>query len=89
MPKLLIADDNEQITNILRDYASKEGFESIVAKTGTEALELFKTDIDLVLLDVMMPELDGFSVCKEIRRGLSLTKIKRLKYTWCHHWDDR
>ena len=68
MPKLLIADDNAQITSILRDYASKEGFETVLATTGTQALELFKADIDLVLLDVMMPELDGFSVCKEIRK---------------------
>lgn len=68
MPKLLIADDNVQITSILRDYATKEGFESVIAKTGTEALNLAKADIDLILLDVMMPELDGFSVCKEIRK---------------------
>ncbi len=68
MPKLLIADDNVQITSILKDYAEKEGYETVLATTGTMALDLFKPDIDLVLLDVMMPELDGFSVCKEIRK---------------------
>lgn len=68
MSKLLIADDNAQITSILKDYALKEGFEVVLAQNGTQALELAKADIDLILLDVMMPELDGFSVCKEIRK---------------------
>ena len=63
MNKILIADDNQQITSILANYARKEGFEPLVALDGQQALELFEQhekNIDVVLLDVMMPKLDGF-----------------------------
>ena len=63
MNKILIADDNQQITSILANYARKEGFEPLVALDGQQALELFEQhekNIDVVLLDVMMPKLvDG------------------------------
>uniref|UniRef100_UPI003AF1277F response regulator transcription factor n=1 Tax=Phascolarctobacterium faecium TaxID=33025 RepID=UPI003AF1277F len=71
MNKILIADDNQQITSILENYARKEGFEPLVALDGQQALELFEQhekNIDVVLLDVMMPMLDGFEVCRELRR---------------------
>ena len=71
MKKILIADDNEQITTVLADYARKEGFSPLKAYNGTEALAKFKAnqkDIVVVLLDVMMPEKDGFQVCREIRQ---------------------
>ena len=61
MNKILIADDNQQITSILANYARKEGFEPLVALDGQQ-------NIDVVLLDVMMPKLDGFEVCRELRR---------------------
>lgn len=65
---ILIADDNPQITSILVSYCKKEGYETVVAVDGFDTLNKLNSDIDLVLLDVMMPKLDGFSVCKEIRR---------------------
>lgn len=71
MNKILIADDNQQITSILANYARKEGFEPLVALDGQQALELFEQhekNIDVVLLDVMMSKLDGFEVCRELRR---------------------
>lgn len=71
MNKILIADDNQQITSILANYARKEGFEPLVALDGQQALELFEQhekNIDVVLLDVMMLKLDGFEVCRELRR---------------------
>lgn len=71
MAKMLIADDNKQITSILSNYARKEGFESVVALDGEEALRLFdehEPDIAMVLLDVMMPKVDGFEVCRRLRR---------------------
>ena len=58
MNKILIADDNQQITSILANYARKEGFEPLVALDGQQALELFEQhekNIDVVLLDVMVP----------------------------------
>lgn len=71
MNKILIADDNQQITSILANYARREGFDPVVALDGQQALELFEQhekNIDVVLLDVMMPKLDGFEVCRELRR---------------------
>ncbi len=69
MYRILIADDNKQITNILSSYAKNEGYTPIVAKDGKEALEIFRNDkIDICLLDVMMPILDGFELCRTIRK---------------------
>lgn len=77
MAKMLIADDNKQITSILSNYARKEGFEPVVALDGEEALRLFdehESDIAMVLLDVMMPKVDGFEVCRRLR-GKSLVPV--------------
>ena len=69
MPTILIADDNKQISSILEEYAKKEGYTTKTAADGLEAIELFKkTAPDIVLLDVMMPKMDGFEVCREIRK---------------------
>ncbi|MDD4084649.1 MAG: response regulator transcription factor [Acholeplasmataceae bacterium] len=71
MSKILIADDNEQITSILSNYAQKEGFEPIIALDGEAAFARFKQyepEISIILLDVMMPKKDGFEVCREIRK---------------------
>ncbi len=69
MNKILIADDNVQITKILSEFAKKEGFDPIIAYNGEDVLELFQQDkFTIVLLDVMMPKKNGFEVCKEIRR---------------------
>mgnify|MGYP004444051193 CR=1 FL=1 len=70
MKKILIADDNKQITTILSSYAKKEGYEPIIAFDGEEALikyEENKAEIVMCLLDVMMPKLDGFEVCRQLR----------------------
>lgn len=71
MKKILIADDNKQITTILSGYAKKEGFEPVIALDGAEALDKFlqfEHEIAVVLLDVMMPEIDGFEVCRRLRK---------------------
>ena len=66
---MLIADDHNAITDILRTFAEAEGFEVIVTTDGKEALRLFgQEDFDVILLDVMMPKKDGFTVCREIRK---------------------
>lgn len=72
---ILIADDNPQITSILVSYCKKEGYETIVAVDGYDALNKLTSEVDLVLLDVMMPKLDGFSVCKEIRKDNNVPVI--------------
>jgi DNA-binding response OmpR family regulator len=76
MPYMLIADDNKKITSILEGYAKKEGFTPLVAENGEKALALFEQYTpSCVLLDVMMPEKDGFSVCREIRRSSNVPVI--------------
>lgn len=68
MLRILIAEDNPDIQELLQAYLSDEGYETIPALDGEEALEQFHSDrIDLVLLDVMMPRLDGYGVCRSIR----------------------
>lgn len=71
MNKILIADDNKQITSILAGYARKEGLEPVIALDGKEALDVFAKygdEIVMILLDVMMPEVDGFEVCRRLRK---------------------
>lgn len=76
MQRMLIADDNKQITSILEEYALKENFAVDIAYDGEEALNYFESNhYDIVLLDVMMPKKDGFEVCREIRRVSSLPII--------------
>ena len=66
--KALIADDQPQIAEVLRLYCEKEGCATRVAGDGAEALRLFSAfKPDVVLLDVMMPKVDGFEVCRQIR----------------------
>ena len=68
--KILIADDEARMRALVRDYLRVKGFQVLEAENGAEALAVFERepDIALVLLDVMMPELDGFETLKELRR---------------------
>ena len=69
MSKLLIVDDENNIRELIKKYASFEGYEVCEAIDGLEAIEKCKNeDFDIVIMDVMMPELDGFSAVKEIRK---------------------
>jgi DNA-binding response OmpR family regulator len=69
MVKLLIVDDEKNIREVVREYASLNGYESDEAENGLEAVELVKSNrYDCVILDIMMPILDGFSACKQIRQ---------------------
>ena len=73
---LLIADDNDGILDILTTYVTKEGFFPIIAHDGDEALKKFiEYKPLLLLLDVMMPEKDGFTVCREIRQSSNVPII--------------
>jgi len=67
--KILIVDDDENICELLRLYLEKDGFETIVASDGEKAVEYeAKYSPDLILLDIMLPGLDGWQVCREIRK---------------------
>lgn len=67
--KILVVDDESRMRKLVKDFLTKSGYEVIEAGDGSEALDLFfaHKDIDLVILDVMMPKLDGWQVCREIR----------------------
>lgn len=69
MSKLLIVDDEIKIREVIREYAEFNGYEVDEAADGMEAIGLCKlNEYDLIILDVMMPKLDGFSTCKELRK---------------------
>jgi two-component system response regulator ResD len=69
MYKILTVDDEERIRAIIRKYAEFEGHEVIEAGDGMEAIKLCReNDFDIIIMDIMMPELDGFSACREIRK---------------------
>ena len=69
MKNILIADDNLQIIEVLKQYALKENYTVYTADNGAKTLEEFhKRNYDVILLDVMMPEIDGFEVCRKIRQ---------------------
>ena len=69
MAKILIVDDDKNICELLRLYIEKEGFTASLAHDGRQALSIFNTfEPDLILLDIMLPELDGWQVCREIRK---------------------
>ena len=69
MGKIMVADDDSNICELLRLYLEKEGFTVTLAHDGEAAVEQFFADTpDLVLLDIMMPKLDGWQVCREIRK---------------------
>ncbi len=69
MYKILIADDEQKIREVIREYAEYEGHEVFEAVDGMQAVEMAKEqDFDIIILDIMMPRLDGFSACKEIRK---------------------
>ena len=73
---ILAADDEVEILDALQLYMQKEGFELITAPTGAAALALFeKHEVHMVLLDVMMPEIDGFSVLRKIRETSTIPAI--------------
>ena len=69
MQKILIADDEAKIRRIIRDFLTAKGFETVEAEDGAQALHVFaeNSDIALAVLDIMMPEMNGWEVCRKIR----------------------
>ena len=77
MAKILIADDEQLIRKLIGDCLKKEGHEVLEAENGEVALRLFETnkDLELALLDIMMPEVDGWEVCRRIREKSDMPVI--------------
>ena len=68
-PKILVVDDEIRMRKLVRDFLQREDFEVLEAGDGSEALDIFfeNQDIALIILDVMMPKMDGWQVCREVR----------------------
>ena len=76
MPKILIVDDEQKIREVIREYSEFNGYEVEEAADGMEAVSLCRlNDYDLIIMDIMMPKLDGYSACKEIKKTKNIPVI--------------
>ncbi|QUO32101.1 response regulator transcription factor [Faecalicatena sp. Marseille-Q4148] len=75
--KILVVDDESRMRKLVKDFLEREGYEVLEAGDGMEAMDVFyeNQDIALMILDVMMPKMDGWQVCREIRRESKLPII--------------
>ncbi len=80
--KILVVDDEELTTELAKTFLEKHGFEVIIAYDGEEGLRLAETDNpDLILLDVMLPSMDGFAVCKKLKGNEKFKDTPILMFT--------
>ena len=91
LPSVLIVDDNEDNTDIIRHYLEVRGYPITVAHDGEEALAAFEAvRPQLVLLDVMMPGRDGWEVCRLMKQHPALGKgVRIIMVTALDEWDDK
>lgn len=76
MEKILVVEDDNDLANLVKDYLSIEGFVGVITENGKKAIEIFeKEDFSLVILDIMLPEIDGITVCKKIREASNIPII--------------
>ena len=77
MAKILIADDESKLRRLVCDFLRRSGHTPVEASTGREVLDIFNSDekIDLYLLDIMIPEVDGWEICRQIRKTSSVPII--------------
>lgn len=76
MYKMLVVDDEQNIRRVVREYAEFEGYSVEEAENGMQAVEICrKKDFDIIIMDVMMPRLDGYSACKEIKKSKNIPVI--------------
>ena len=74
--KILVVDDEQLIREVIKEYLENDNYEVIEASNGEEAIDkALKNDISLIIMDIMMPKLDGFSACKEIFKTKSIPTI--------------
>ncbi|OAT81845.1 response regulator transcription factor [Desulfotomaculum copahuensis] len=76
MPNILVVDDEQKIRELIRIYLEPEGFQVTEAENGRQALDILsRENFDLVILDLMMPDVDGWAVCREVRKNSSVPII--------------
>ncbi len=70
MARILVVDDESDIRTLIKRYAERDGYEVTTAPDGLQAVQLCKqSDFDIIIMDIMMPEMDGFTACKEIKKN--------------------
>ena len=70
MPRILVVDDEPDICQMIRRYAEHDGYETVGVSDGTEAVTICqKEDFDIIIMDVMMPDMDGYAACRKIREN--------------------
>lgn len=80
--RVLIVEDDKNIAKLVKYNFDKAGFDSIISKTGEGALEILGSEsIDLIILDIMLPKMDGFEVCKQIKQNEGLSSIPIIMLT--------
>lgn len=76
MKRILIIEDEQKIAELERDYLEMEGFEVVIVSTGDEGLTIAKEEtFDLIILDLMLPGIDGFNICRELRKDQDISII--------------
>ena len=76
MQKILVVDDEQRIREIIKEYAEFNGFQVTQAEDGMDAVEKVRNeDFDIIIMDIMMPKLDGYSACKEIKKTKEIPVI--------------
>lgn len=74
--RLLVVDDEDLIRNVVKEYAEIENFDVLEAENGEQAIDIAKSNsIDIIIMDIMMPKLDGFSAIKEIKKSKNIPTI--------------
>lgn len=75
--KILVVDDESRMRKLVRDFLERQGFQVLEAEDGLKAMEIFydDKDISLIILDVMMPKMDGWQVCREVRQSSKVPVI--------------
>ncbi len=82
MSKILIVDDEEYVRELLETFLRSEGYETVTAATGNAAIEVTKHELPhLILLDVMLPDMDGLTVCRRLRQSIRTTYIPIIMLT--------
>jgi two-component system alkaline phosphatase synthesis response regulator PhoP len=79
--KILIVDDEKNIRDLLKFNLENEGFKTVLASDGLEALQKVRDNVDLVVLDLMLPEIDGLKVCKKIRNDKQIGDLPIIMLT--------
>ena len=79
--KILVVDDSAEVQQQVNDMLSQVGYSVVTCSSGKEALDFLDTErVDLVLLDINMPDLNGYEVCLRIRQKFALDDLPRLRY---------